>query len=57
MNDIFETFKPESSLISKYIDYYYLDVKLNNIKTEFDCFPHFINTLSLYKSHVKLKKG
>lgn len=57
MIDIFETFKPENSLIATFVDYYYLDVKPNNVQTKFECFPHYNNTLSLYKSHSSPKKG
>ena len=52
MHPIFETFKPENALVSKYVDYYYLDIKPNNVTTEFDCFPHYNTTISLYKSNV-----
>ena len=57
MNEIFKTFRPENSLISKYVSYYYLDIKPNNIKTEFECFPHFNTSISLYKSNLSSKKG
>ncbi|MXN90304.1 helix-turn-helix domain-containing protein [Flavobacterium sp. Sd200] len=57
MNEIFQTFKPKDSIIKKYVDYYYLDIKPNNINNEFQCFPHFNNTISLYKSHLRLKDG
>lgn len=57
MKETFETFKPKNSIIKKYVDYYYLDIKLNNIINEFQCFPHFNNTISLYKSHIRLKNG
>jgi AraC-like DNA-binding protein len=49
--ETFITFKSNDPLISRYVDYYYLDIKPNNIVTEFECFPHYNNTLSLYRSH------
>lgn len=54
MQEIFETFKPVNSIVKEYVDYYYLDIKPDNIVNEFQCFPHFNNTISLYKSHVRL---
>ncbi|MEL1246385.1 AraC family transcriptional regulator [Flavobacterium sp. DGU11] len=57
MEEIFETFKPKNDIIKNYVDYYYLDIKPNNRFNEFRCFPHFNNTISLYKSHVLLKRG
>lgn len=57
MNNTFETFKPKSSLIKPYVDYYYLDIKPDNETSEFQCFPHFNNTISLYKSHTQKEKG
>lgn len=57
MNEIFETFKPKNSTVKKFVDYYYLDIKPNNTTNEFRCFPHFNNTLSLYKSHIRLNSG
>ncbi len=53
MMDTFETCKPKHPLIARYLDYYYLDIKPNNEVTEFDCFPHHNNTVSLYKSHQR----
>jgi AraC-like DNA-binding protein len=53
MNSKFETFKPTDNLISKYIDYYYLDLKPDNKVNTFTCFPHFNNSISIYKSHVR----
>lgn len=55
MKEIFETFKPKNSIIEKYVDYYYLDLKPDNVNNEFQCFPHFNNTISLYTSHTRLK--
>ncbi len=57
MDYTFKTFKPQHPLISKYVDYYYLDVKPNNTKAEITCFPHYNTTISIYKSNVCLKKG
>ncbi len=57
MNDIFQTFKPKHSLLEPYVDYYYIDSKPNNVITEFKCFPHFNNTISLYKSHERPGPG
>ncbi|PIF45186.1 helix-turn-helix protein [Chryseobacterium sp. 52] len=57
MSEKFETFKPKNSLIKSYVDYYYLDIKPNNEINEFQCFPHFNNTVSLYKSHTRKEKG
>lgn len=51
MSNTFETFKPKNPLIAKYLKYYYLDIKPDNEITEFDCFPHHNNTISLYQSH------
>lgn len=57
MRETFETFKPKNSIVKKYIDYYYLDIKPDNTCNEFQCFPHFNNTISLYKSHSRLANG
>ncbi|GAA4785891.1 hypothetical protein GCM10023231_12230 [Olivibacter ginsenosidimutans] len=57
MNQIFETFKPRNTLVAKYVDYYYLDLKPFNLENQFDCFPHFNNTISLYKSHIRSANG
>ncbi|MBD3906991.1 AraC family transcriptional regulator [Chryseobacterium sp. Ch-15] len=57
MQEIFQTFKPKNSIVKKYVDYYYLDIKPNNSTHEFQCFPHFNNTISIYKSHVRLENG
>ena len=51
---IFKTFKPAEPIVAKYVDYYYLDLKPENIVTEFECFPHHNNTISLYSSHRRL---
>lgn len=57
MEDIFKTFKPINPTIAKFIDYYYIDIKPQNKVTEFYCFPHFNNTISLYKSHIRPSHG
>lgn len=57
MNPVFKTFKPENPLVSKYVNYYYLDSKPNNIETEFECFPHYNTTISLYKENISTGKG
>jgi len=57
MKKIFETFKPENPIIKKYVNYYYLDIKPDNEINEFQCFPHFNNTISIYKSHTRLGGG
>lgn len=57
MSTVFRTFKPVNTSIAKYVDYYYLDIKPNNAKIEIDCFPHYNTTISIYKSHMNLKKG
>lgn len=57
MNNTFETFKPNNPLIAKYVDYYYLDIKSQNTVTEFECFPHYYTTISLYKSNISPQKG
>lgn len=54
MNNVFKTFKPKNSLIGKYVDYYYLDVKPENSFLEFECYPHFNTAISLYQSHKRL---
>lgn len=57
MKEVFQTFKPKNPTIKKYVDYYYLDIKPNNTIHEFQCFPHFNNTISIYKSHLCLEDG
>lgn len=53
MTDTFQTFRPQHPLVARYVDYYYLDIKPDNISNQFICFPHFNTSLSLYKSHVR----
>lgn len=48
---MFTTFKPTNEVLKKYIDYYYVDIKHDNTLTVYDCFPHYNNTISVYKSH------
>jgi len=57
MNPIFKTFRPKNALVLEFVDYYYLDIKPKNIQTEFECFPHYNTTISLYKENVSLNKG
>lgn len=57
MTNTFETFRPENHRIARYVDYYYLDIKPLNEINEFQCFPHFNNTISLYRSHIRLGDG
>lgn len=57
MVEIFETFRPKDVLIARFVSYYYLDIKPNNVVTEFECFPHYNNTISLYKSHTRTAFG
>jgi len=50
---IFETIKPKSKLLEKYISYYYIDIAdAEDYFNEYICYPHFNNSLSLYKSHT-----
>ncbi|CAL2101780.1 HTH-type transcriptional activator Btr [Tenacibaculum sp. 190130A14a] len=55
--ETFETFKPKNELVKKYVNYYYLDIKPDNLTTTFQCFPHFNTTISLYSSHERLADG
>lgn len=57
MKEIFETFSPNSALVKKYVDYYYLDIKPNNEVREYQCFPHYNNTISIYASHQLASDG
>ncbi|WP_313366114.1 hypothetical protein, partial [Sphingobacterium multivorum] len=54
MKELFQTFKPKNPIVKKYVDYYYLDIKPNNVINKFLCFPHFNNTISIYRYHVRL---
>jgi len=50
---IFETLKPKNNIIQKYVSYYYLDIADDlNYFNQYTCYPHFNNTISLYKNHV-----
>lgn len=57
IKNIFKTFKPKDPLVRKYVDYYYLEVKPNNVVNEFKCFPHYNNTISLYRTHYRSVDG
>lgn len=57
MQEVFQTFKPKNPTVKKYVDYYYLDIKPNNVAYSYQCFPHFNNTISIYKSHIQLENG
>ncbi len=57
MQNLFKTFKPKNPIVKKYVDYYYLDIKPKNTVSTFQCFPHYNNSLSLYKSHSLQKIG
>ncbi|SIS53285.1 AraC-type DNA-binding protein [Chryseobacterium ureilyticum] len=57
MTETFKTFKPQDPVVSKYVSYYYLEIKPDNILREFECFPHFNNSISLYKSHQRVSDG
>ncbi|SPZ94519.1 DNA-binding transcriptional activator FeaR [Sphingobacterium multivorum] len=57
MKELFQTFKPKNPIVKKYVDYYYLDIKPNNVINKFLCFPHFNNTISIYRYHVRLENG
>lgn len=56
---IFKTIKPKNKFLRKYISYYYLDIADgDDYFNEYICYPHFNNTISLYKSHnVDFKNG
>jgi len=50
---IFETLKPENNLLKNYISYYYIDIADDlDYFSEYICYPHYNNTVSLYKSHT-----
>lgn len=53
----FHTFNPINSVVSRFVSYFYLEIKPENKKTEFTCFPHYNNSISLYSSHVRTEKG
>jgi len=57
MKETFETFKPKNEIVKKFVDYYYLDIKPVNKEHKYECFPHFNNTISFYKSHIHLDNG
>jgi len=50
---IFKTFKPNHTIVQKYISYYYLDVcDSEGYFNEYNCYPHINTTLSFYKSNI-----
>jgi AraC-like DNA-binding protein len=50
---LFNTFKPISSVLQKYISYYYIDIADNeNYRNEYICYPHYNNTITIYKNHT-----
>lgn len=53
----FHTFKPVDSVVSKFVSYYYVDINAANERTEFTCFPHYNNSISLYSSHIRTVNG
>lgn len=57
MKEVFRTFRPQKKIIQKYVAYYYLDIKEHNEVNQFECFPHFNNTISIYRSHIREKEG
>lgn len=57
MDKIFRTYKPRNEVIAKFVDYYYVDKNISNKVTEYTCFPHFNNTISIYRSHQKRHCG
>jgi AraC-like DNA-binding protein len=56
-NSFFQTFGPINSVVSRFVSYYYVDIKPENTRTEFTCFPHYNNSISLYRSHIRTEKG
>ncbi len=54
---IFETAKPLHATIARYVQYYYQEINEANTCREFSCFPHYNNSISLYRSHSSDKKG
>jgi len=57
MTELFETFKPRNSIVKKYVDYYYLDIKPDNVVKEIQTFPHFNNIISFYKSDIRIQEN
>ncbi|MDA3613863.1 helix-turn-helix domain-containing protein [Polluticaenibacter yanchengensis] len=53
----FSTFNPSNSLVSQFVSYYYLDIKPDNKRTEFTCFPHYNSSISLYSSHKRTENN
>lgn len=56
---IFETLKPRNKFLRKFICYYYIDfADGNDYFNEYICYPHYNNTISLYKNHdISFKDG
>lgn len=54
---MFKTFKPENEILKRCIDYYYIDIKPENTLTVYDCFLHYNNTISVYKSHEYIEEN
>ena len=52
---MFTTFKPNNKQLKKNNDCYKVDLKQDNNLTVYDCFPHYNNTISVYKSHQYIK--
>jgi AraC-like DNA-binding protein len=49
----FETVKPANEQLKKYISYYYLDIAdEEDYHNEYICYPHYNNTISIYKNHI-----
>jgi len=49
---IFETIRPKDKILKKYISYYYIDIADDeDYFNKYICYPHYNNTISLYKSH------
>lgn len=50
---VFKSFKPLNSTLQKYISYYYIDIADDeDFSAEYICYPHYNNTISLYKNHT-----
>ncbi|MCJ0743546.1 helix-turn-helix domain-containing protein [Pedobacter montanisoli] len=50
--ELFKTFKPQNSLLQKYVSYYYIDIASKpEYYNEYTCYPHYNSTVSIYKNH------
>ena len=50
---MFETLRPTHKLLRKYVSYYYLDIADDeDYFNQYICYPHYNNTISLYRSHT-----